>query len=304
MIHISNIDPPDDDDAPVRSAGPSSTPLKKKPVLRKRLLPPRDQSTIQFPYMDLEQAITVVRAFMGAGGVALTREQLAGVMGQSVGSGNFVTKTGAARLFGLLTFNGGRFEITNIGSAIVDTDERRARAARAEAFLKVPLYARAYETFRGRQLPPRPNGLEQAFIQFGVAPKQKTNARLAFDRAAKQAGFFSAGPDRLIEPIIAGVPIVSPPFPDESDEPEAHAAEAERPEPTGLHPFIQGLLKSLPEPDTNWSVEGRAKWLQAAANIFDLMYKGSGDISITSKPVSVVPPPPPSYLVPPVPKPE
>jgi hypothetical protein len=33
----------------------------------------------------------------------------------------------------------------------------------------------------------------------------------------------------------------------------------------------------------NWTVEGRAKWLQAAANIFDLIYKGSGNIQITAK---------------------
>jgi hypothetical protein len=51
----------------------------------------------------------------------------------------------------------------------------------------------------------------------------------------------------------------------------------------GRHPFIQGLLKTLPEPETNWAVEGRAKWLQAAANIFDLMYKGSGEIAILVK---------------------
>jgi hypothetical protein len=49
------------------------------------------------------------------------------------------------------------------------------------------------------------------------------------------------------------------------------------------HPFIQGLLKTLPEPETNWAAEGRAKWLQAAANIFDLVYKGSGEIHITAK---------------------
>ena len=37
------------------------------------------------------------------------------------------------------------------------------------------------------------------------------------------------------------------------------------------------------EPQTNWAIEGRAKWLQAAANIFDLIYKGSGEIDIKAK---------------------
>jgi hypothetical protein len=51
-----------------------------------------------------------------------------------------------------------------------------------------------------------------------------------------------------------------------------------------LHPFIQGLLDSLPEPETNWAEEGRTKWLQAAANIFDLMYKGDASISVRGTP--------------------
>jgi hypothetical protein len=44
------------------------------------------------------------------------------------------------------------------------------------------------------------------------------------------------------------------------------------------------LLDSLPEPNTNWAVEGRAKWLQAAARCFDLMYKGSGEVQVSAIP--------------------
>ena len=43
-----------------------------------------------------------------------------------------------------------------------------------------------------------------------------------------------------------------------------------------LHPFVQGLLKTLPEPETEWPSSARVKWLQTAANIFDLIYKGDG----------------------------
>jgi hypothetical protein len=43
-----------------------------------------------------------------------------------------------------------------------------------------------------------------------------------------------------------------------------------------LHPFIQGLLQTLPVPETECSAQERAKWLQTAANIFDLIYKGAG----------------------------
>lgn len=39
-----------------------------------------------------------------------------------------------------------------------------------------------------------------------------------------------------------------------------------------LHPFITGLLKTLPEPETEWTIAGRVKWLQTASGIFGLIY--------------------------------
>jgi hypothetical protein len=48
------------------------------------------------------------------------------------------------------------------------------------------------------------------------------------------------------------------------------------------HPFIEGLLKTLPDPDSDeeWPLDKRVKWLQTAANIFDLIYKGEGGIKV------------------------
>lgn len=42
-----------------------------------------------------------------------------------------------------------------------------------------------------------------------------------------------------------------------------------------LNPFIVGLLKTLPPPETDWPISGRVKWLQTASNIFGLIYKDS-----------------------------
>ena len=38
-------------------------------------------------------------------------------------------------------------------------------------------------------------------------------------------------------------------------------------------PLIQALVDKLPKPETIWSLEDRAKWLRAAAIIFNLVYK-------------------------------
>jgi hypothetical protein len=40
----------------------------------------------------------------------------------------------------------------------------------------------------------------------------------------------------------------------------------------GTHPLIEGLFSKLPEPEAEWPLAGRQKWLQTAASIFDLMY--------------------------------
>jgi hypothetical protein len=272
--------PAADQNGPEGPAAPKKKGFKRLKV--KRFI---TQSTIGFPYRDLDVGVSVALAILGAGGVALTTDQLAGVMGLQAGSGNFVIKVMTARSFGLVTYGGGKYALTDIGAAIVDKDDKRQRDARARAFLNVPLYKRTYEEFRGRQLPP-PHGLEQAFARFGVSSKQTRAARLAFEKSAMQAGYFAAGTDRLIEPIIGAPP---PPPPPPSPPPLVASAgvfgggPSRDTEVSGFHPFIQGLLDRLPEPDTTWTIEGRAKWLMAAANCFDLLYKGNGEINVTFK---------------------
>lgn len=261
----------------------------KKATLKKAA---REQSSIQFPYLDLDAAVSVAQAVFNAGGVALTREQLAGVLGLSLGSGNFVLKTATARTFGLMAANNqGKQELTDLGFRVVSPDEKIRRQARADAFLTVPLYRKAYEEFKGRPLPPRPHGLEQAFVKFGVAIKQRTNARLAFDKSARQAGFYDSGDDRLVEPIIVrggGSPPQGANVQTGGDgggrsSRDPQSVRIKNDDDKLLHPFIQGLLDTLPAPNSTWTVEGRAKWLQAAANIFDLIYTGDGTITIHAK---------------------
>ena len=276
-----------DAEAPRETGSPDAKRTKRKVTkpVRRQAVP----SKIPFPYRDMDVGVSVALAMIGAGGVALTTEQLAGVMGLQVGSGNFVIKIMTARMFGLVSNTGGRYELTDTGFAIVDKDEKRQRAARAQAFLNVPLYKRTYEEFKGKQLPPRPHGVEQAFARFGVPAKQVKAARLAFEKSATQAGYFGAGMDRLIEPIIGGgaLPPNRPAVQDDNGGGNGGGKrlveDDDAPHVSGFHPFIQGLLDTLPEPNTNWAIEGRAKWLQTAANIFDLIYKGSGEISVMAK---------------------
>ena len=63
------------------------------------------RSDAPFPYVHLEEAITVPRALFENGARSLSREQLAGALGVSPGSGSYSLKLGASRLFGLHRVN-------------------------------------------------------------------------------------------------------------------------------------------------------------------------------------------------------
>ena len=238
----------------------------------------RERSSISFPYGDLDMAVEVVRTVYQHAGVQCTYDQLAGWLRQSPNGGAFQSRLATTRTFGLIETTRGDIALTDLGQRIVD--ESRGREARAEAFLRVSLYAAVHKKYEGYTLPP-PAALEREMENFGVSSKQTGRARQAFERSAQQAGFFESGPDRLIMPAFATRPETRPlndvdavlPSHDKTGGGGGGA-------PPGLHPFVQGLLQTLPEPETDWPVPDRAKWLQTAANIFDLIYEGEGGITI------------------------
>ena len=250
---------------------------------------PREVSTIAFPYHTLEDAIDLARTILEKGAVPMARDQLAAATGLKLGSGNFTNKISAARVFGLIESAAGKSQLTRLGFEILDKNEARAKTARVQAFLNVPLYRRVYDEFRNNQLPPRPHGLEAAFSSFGVAAKQKERVRRVFDHSAKHAGFFEHGDERLVEPVIVqSSPSTTTPTHSATESTDMAPS---RPSKTDVreraiqnlvdHPFIQGLLLSLPENvGDEWSVAERVKWLYVAVAVFDVMFKGGGPIRI------------------------
>lgn len=231
---------------------------------------PREMSSVQFPYADLEEGLSVARVIHQQGGHPMSREQLAAVFKQKVTSGAFVTKVSAGRMFGFLELTAaGRLQISALGYEALDTDESRARGAKARAFLNVELYRKLYDQYRTTQLPPRPLGLEQAMVGFGVAAKQKTNARYAFDRSAKQAGFFDHGSDRLVEPVIG--PATSPPD-ERASNGNGVVDPMPKPPERRLNGVIAALIDELPPSGAKFDGKSRGRWLTMMKMAFELAY--------------------------------
>ena len=231
----------------------------------------RERSTIEFPYGDLESALRVARGIHKVGGTSCQDEQLSAELDVSTSGGGYRVLLRTAKVFGLVRYSQGTVRLTTLGSRIVDSQQEAA--AMAEAFLTVPLYKAIYGKFRGITLPPT-TALESEMMSLGVAEKSVSKARQPFQRSAKTAGFCSHGADRLVLP--SGVSLPGPSEPPAPPKPP--------PDPRGnggggRHDLIEGLIKTLPNEGSEWSVADRRRWLQLAEGIFDFVYtKPAGDV--------------------------
>jgi hypothetical protein len=237
----------------------------------------RERSTIEFPYLDQDDAAEIAKAIHTTFGTSCQREQLAAQLQVSATGGGFNLRLGTAKMYGFLNHERGTVTLTDLGLRVADPQQEKA--ARAESFLSVPLYKALFETFNGKALPSTSSGLETEMVKLGVSPKQKDRARQVFQRSAKQAGFFWSGNDRLVLPA-PGKYIARMTGEAEKEVRDEKSKERERErEQQPIYPhFIQGLLQKLPKEGSEWAKEERAKWLQLAALAFDIMYvdKASG----------------------------
>ena len=163
----------------------------------------RERSTIQFPYGDLDDALEVVLAIHSQAGTECETDQLAAFLNQSVKSGAFRLKLQAARMAGLIEVERGTVKLTALGRQAADENKRRR--VMSEAFLNIELYEKIFEKYKGHQLPPTA-ALEREMANLGVARKQTSKARQAFERCAEQSGFYNDTKDRLVRPMFRDSP--------------------------------------------------------------------------------------------------
>lgn len=238
----------------------------------------RERSTIDFPYVSLDDAVTVAKSVHKLGGNQCRLDSLAADLGhETINSGGFRQKLSAAHTFGFTALSQGVVSLTSLGIRVVDTEQERA--ARAEAFLKVPLYGAIYEEFKNGALPPA-EGLEAKMLSLGVSNKMKGRARQVFQRSAKEAGFFAYGTTKLIYPAL-GTAVTPKPKESADHTPETKNGSSNGGDGGGSgkkrHPLIEGLLTELPDPQTEWTTEDRKKWLEMASTIFNVIYRDSDD---------------------------
>lgn len=255
----------------------------------------RDRTLIEFPYTDLQRSHELTRALSEAGGkVWIEQTQLAVALDMSAAGGTFRSRLSAARMFGFVETEGGKVRLSDLGIYLLD--ESTERAAKADAFLRVPLYKAMYDAYNGFALPPAA-AIERQMSSLGVPPKQTERARQAFASSAQSAGFIASN-GRFSKPTISPVPAR-----EEATEREhggggggngngnvgsgsnggwAPAPPVGNPpgggiQPGTYHPLIEGLLITLPKIGQPWSQADRKAWLTTAESIFSLIYTKSSE---------------------------
>jgi hypothetical protein len=233
----------------------------------------RQRSAIAFPYTDYSGAAEVAAAIHGnvGHGTCSATGQLAHWMGQSAKSSSFRTQLAAARLFGLIeSDNAESYRLTPLGTRVVDPAQ--ARAAKAEAFLKVPLFAALYEKYKTGVTPPSA-ALEREIVALGVSEKQKSRARQTFENSAEQTGFREHGANRLVMPAVVVPPATPPATPPGGGGGGGSGSNLG----LDLDPLLIALLQKIPKQGESWPKDRRLRWFRTFAMNVSQVYDTEDD---------------------------
>lgn len=245
----------------------------------------RQRSTIAFPYTDYEGAAEVAAAIHGnVGHGNCSLPQLAAWMNSSVKSSSFRTLISAARLFGLIeSDNAETYRLTDLGTRTADPSQ--AKAAQAEAFLRVPLFAALFEKYKTGVTPPAA-ALEREIAGLGVSEKQKARARQVFESSAQQTGFRAHGTNRLVMPAFVVQPTGNGPNGngsgggggDSSGGNGGGGGKGGAGLALDLDPLLIALLQKIPAQGEQWPKERRIRWFKTfAMNVSEVYDEGEAD---------------------------
>jgi hypothetical protein len=245
----------------------------------------RQRSSIGFPYMDLNEAITLAKAIHNNVGTGTcTLEQLAPWVKQSPTSSGFRSRLAASRLFGLI--NADRSDalfLTDLGRLVVDA--KREREGRARAFLSVPLFSALHDKFKGTVVPPTA-ALEKELVALGVASTLTDTARRVMERSAEEAGFYESGRDRLVMPGF--VPSENTFF-EATVETNGTGSGGGTGSGNGggvdlhLDPLLIALLKKIPSSEKDWPAQTRLRWFRTFAMNVSQIYDAAEDEPVEMK---------------------
>lgn len=269
-------------DPAVEIEKPAASPAAKK-------APTRVTAENRYPVYDLTESLAVADAVKNRGGNLCSPDQLGGFLDyKSTAGGAFAQRVAAAKAFGFIETNQGKYRVTARGEkALAPVYPMDREQAFRDAFLAVPLYLRVFESHRGRSLP-QGLGLQNYLKQtFGIPPRVVPTAVKVLMNSAQQAGFFNATSGQqthLIDPIVGEVTGINqnpppPPLTGGSGGGTAGDGGGGTGSGGGLQvglpshgKLLDGLWEELPE-EQKWSPPELAEWLEMFQRALRIHYR-------------------------------
>ena len=120
--------------------------------------------------------------------------------------------------------------------------------------------------------------LESCFREYGITGSTLRRA-VSFFLAATEFAGIERSPHFKVPPRERPKP--KPKTPDQPPAADTPQPKPDRPTPTARHPFIEGLIRELPEPGQVFPADQQEAWFDTARGIFRLIYK-TGVVSADS----------------------
>ena len=83
----------------------------------------REKSSIQFPYLSLEEVAGIAKGIHEVGGSSCQIDQVAAHLNQKPDTGSFRLKLSTAKMFGLITYAQGTVALTQLGMRLNDAQQ-------------------------------------------------------------------------------------------------------------------------------------------------------------------------------------
>ncbi len=246
----------------------------------------------RYPVYDLDESAEVANAVKNRGGNLCSPDQLGGYLNyKSTAGGAFAQRVAAAKAFGFIETNQGKYRVTARGEKVLAPIYQfdRERAYR-DAFLSVPLYRRVYEAHKGKSLP-QGLGMQNYLLQtFDIPLRVVGTAVRVLMASAKQAGFFNATNGQqthLIEPNFSDGPGDEKPplIPNDrtgggggsrtDGEPAGHGqpgSKSDTPSPGSRGTLLDGLWELLPTANT-WTEDLMQDWVKMLQMALRVRYR-------------------------------
>ena len=249
---------------------------------------PRPKSEVAFPYYNLDASIDVATKIHEQAGGSCTRDQLAPMLNYNgTKNGGFLSRLGAARMFGLVEDVNGMLRPTQLAQQIyAPVQPADAERGKVQAFLNVELFSKVYDRFKGQPLP-NDQGMENLLRnELKVVPAQIKTALRILNDSAESAGFFNAaGKGRLVMPLVANTrstvtPVstvtldgVQPATPTPSQVSQSRNSTDD----TSIPPAIFGLIRDLPAEGSAMTKAKRERLIKAFEASINYLYPDDGE---------------------------